>query len=59
MTVPATPTPANAGETNFVFPTVYPLKVAGKNDVALESTVVEIVRRHANDFDETTVTVRE
>ncbi|WP_395706054.1 hypothetical protein [Casimicrobium huifangae] len=44
MTAPATPTPANAGETNFVFPTVYPLKVAGKNDVALESTVVEIVR---------------
>ena len=36
------PTPANVGEINFVFPTVYPLKVAGKNDVALESTVVEM-----------------
>ena len=59
MTSPVTPTPADAGETNFVFPTVYPLKVAGRNDVALETTVVEIVRRHVEDFDETTVTVRE
>lgn len=56
---PAAPAPGSNGETHFVFPTVYPLKVAGKNDVALESTVVEIVRRHVNDFDETTVTVRE
>lgn len=54
------PAPANdAGETNFVFPTTYPLKVAGKNAVALEATVIEIVRRHVHDFDETTVTVRE
>ncbi len=59
MTTPVTPTAGNAGETNFVFPTVYPLKVAGKNDSALEATVVEIVRRHVADFDETAVTVRE
>lgn len=46
-------------ESNFEFPTEYPLKVAGKNSPALESVVVEIVRRHVEDFDETTVTVRE
>jgi uncharacterized protein len=46
-------------ETNFVFPTEYPLKIAGKNHPALETTVVEIVSRHVGDFDRTTVTVRE
>ncbi len=46
-------------DTNFEFPTEYPLKVAGKNSPTLEATVVEIVRRHVEDFDVTTVTVRE
>ncbi|TAG45354.1 MAG: DUF493 domain-containing protein [Betaproteobacteria bacterium] len=50
--------PAGA-ETNFVFPTEYPLKIAGKNHPQLEATVMEIVRRHVADFDATTVTVRE
>ena len=59
MTAPSHPDARQCRRDHFVFPTVYPLKVAGKNDVALESTVVEIVRRHVNDFDETTVTVRE
>ncbi len=64
MSASATPPPGagNPGasaQTNFIFPTTYPLKVAGKNDVALEATVVDIVRRHVHDFDETTVTVRE
>jgi uncharacterized protein len=49
----------DGAETNFVFPTEYPLKIAGKNQPTLEVTVVEIVRRHVGDFDETTVTVRE
>jgi uncharacterized protein len=46
-------------DSNFEFPTEYPLKVAGKNSSALETVVVEIVRKHVADFDETTVTVRE
>jgi uncharacterized protein len=46
-------------ESNFVFPTEYPLKVAGKNSPALEAVVVEIVARHVSDFDSTTVTARE
>ncbi|MCS6995664.1 MAG: DUF493 domain-containing protein [Casimicrobiaceae bacterium] len=43
----------------FSFPMPYPLKAAGRNTPALEVAVVEIVRRHAPDFDPTTVTVRE
>lgn len=46
-------------DTNFEFPTEYPLKVAGKNLPTLESTVVSIVSKHVEDFDSTTVTVRE
>jgi uncharacterized protein len=46
-------------ESNFVFPTEYPLKVAGKNSTTLETVIVEIVQRHVADFDSTTVTVRE
>ncbi len=46
-------------ESLFEFPTEYPLKVAGKNTVDFERTVVEIVRRHVADFDDSTVTVRE
>ncbi|MBL8311176.1 MAG: DUF493 domain-containing protein [Burkholderiales bacterium] len=62
MSANGTPPPGAGGsapETNFVFPTTYPLKIAGKSSVALEGTVIEIVRRHVHDFDETTVTVRE
>ena len=64
MTEPTHPaqTPAKVAaykDTLFVFPTDYPLKVAGKNTVGLEATVVEIVNRHVKDFDPTTVTVRE
>jgi uncharacterized protein len=54
----AGPVPAGA-DTNFVFPTQYPLKVAGKNHPSLEVVVVDIVRRHVGDFDETLMTVRE
>jgi uncharacterized protein len=46
-------------DTNFEFPTEYPLKVAGKNLPTLESTVITIVSKHVEDFDATTVTVRE
>lgn len=46
-------------DTNFEFPTEYPLKVAGKNLPTLEATVISIVSKHVEDFDATTVTVRE
>ncbi len=50
---------ASYKDTLFEFPTEYPLKVAGKNSVELEATVIDIVRRHVEDFDATTLTVRE
>jgi uncharacterized protein len=63
---PAPTVPTKAGgaapsykDTLFEFPTEYPLKIAGKNTVELEATVIEIVRRHVEDFDHTTLTVRE
>ena len=68
MTEPTSPKPEHAQtpaklaaykDTLFEFPTAYPLKVAGKNTPGLEATVVEIVSRHVNDFDPTTITVRE
>ncbi len=46
-------------DTLFEFPTEYPLKVAGKNSLGFEKTVIEIVRRHVLDFDHATVTSRE
>jgi uncharacterized protein len=60
MTIDPTRGPIPEGkESNFIFPTEYPLKVAGKNSSTLETVVVEIVQRHVADFDSTTVTVRE
>ncbi len=56
------PSPAKLAaykDTLFEFPTEYPLKVAGKNSLAFEQTVIEIVRRHVPDFDHATVTARE
>lgn len=58
LTTPASIGPAGA-ETNFIFPTEYPLKVAGKNHPELETVVIDIVSRHVGDFDATSVTVRE
>lgn len=46
-------------ETLLEFPTSFPIKAMGKADGAFESLVVEIVRRHAPDLDETLVKVRE
>jgi uncharacterized protein len=65
--IPATPAAAahtevtlyKDKETLFVFPTEYPLKVAGKNKPGFEQTVTAIVRRHVADFDDTMLTVRE
>jgi putative lipoic acid-binding regulatory protein len=38
-------------ETLLEFPCVFPLKVMGRADGALAEIVLEIVRRHAPDFD--------
>ena len=40
------------------YPLDFPLKIMGKNEPGFARTVVEIVRRHARDFDESTVELR-
>jgi uncharacterized protein len=50
---------AEDGETLLEFPCRFPIKAAGRAGVGFEALVVEIVRRHAPDLDETLVSVRE
>jgi putative lipoic acid-binding regulatory protein len=47
------------GDTLLEFPCRFPIKAAGRAGVGLEALVIEIVRRHAPDLDETLVSVRE
>ena len=45
-------------ETLLEFPCAFPLKIMGRADDALAQTVLEIVVRHAPDFDGTTMQMR-
>ncbi len=45
-------------ETLLEFPCTFPLKVMGLSSGALAQTVLEIVRRHAPDFDGATMEMR-
>jgi uncharacterized protein len=45
-------------ESLLEFPCLFPIKVMGKADLELDLLVMEIVRRHARDIDEGTVTTR-
>ena len=45
-------------ETLLEFPCTFPIKVMGDNHPDFETTVVEIVRRHAPDLEETAITRR-
>jgi uncharacterized protein len=40
------------------YPTDFPIKVMGRREPRLVQTIVEIVRRHAPDFDPATVEMR-
>ena len=57
MTEPLTPEPA-AVESLLVYPTEFPLKVMGKTQAGFAQTMLAIVKRHAPDFDESTVGMR-
>ncbi|SCZ58082.1 YbeD family protein [Thiohalomonas denitrificans] len=46
-------------ETLLEFPCDFPIKAMGRADEDFETTVVEIVRRHAPDLGEAAVSVRE
>lgn len=45
-------------ETYFEFPCSFPIKVMGRNHVELSVVVIDIVRRHVDDFDENTLKTR-
>ena len=40
------------------YPTDFPIKIMGRRQPRLVPTIVEIVKRHAPDFDDTTVEMR-
>lgn len=46
-------------ETLLKFPCDFPIKVMGRSGEDLQNTVVELVRRHAPDFDAKSVQVRD
>jgi putative lipoic acid-binding regulatory protein len=45
-------------ETLFEFPCTFAIKAMGKNDVELDVLVIDIVRRHAPDINETHIKSR-
>lgn len=49
---------ASYKDTLLEFPCHFPLKIMGKADNELTQVVVDVVRRHAPDFDSTTVEIR-
>lgn len=49
---------ASYKDTLLEFPCHFPLKIMGKADDELTQVVVDVVRRHAPDFDSTTVEIR-
>ena len=46
------------GESLIKYPTDFPIKVMGRREPRLVQMIVEIVRRHAPDFDPTSVEMR-
>lgn len=48
----------NEPETLLEFPCAFPIKIMGRMEDAFATTMVEIVLRHAPDFDAATVTMR-
>jgi putative lipoic acid-binding regulatory protein len=46
------------GQSLIEYPTDFPIKVMGRREPRLVHTIVEIVRRHAPDFDPATVEMR-
>ena len=47
------------GESPLQFPCAFPIKVMGVGDPGFQMLVVELVRQHAPDLDETQVRVRD
>ena len=47
-----------AQESFIEYPTDFPIKIMGRREPRLVHTIVEIVQRHASDFDATSVEMR-
>ena len=50
--------PAVPAESLIVYPSQFPIKVMGKCSATFEAQVIDIMRRHVPDLDETTITHR-
>ena len=57
--VPAANVPTDPRQESLIeFPSAFPIKIMGQTDDALASAVLEVVRRHAPDFDGSTMEAR-
>ena len=45
-------------ESLIEYPTVFPIKVMGKTQAGFAQAILEIVKKHAPDFDESTIGMR-
>ena len=45
-------------ESPLVFPCEFPIKVMGKSSATFAAQIIDIMRRHVSDLDETTITRR-
>lgn len=52
------PLPTAPADTLLEFPCAFPLKIMGRADAALAQAALDIVRRHAPDFDSATMLTR-
>jgi putative lipoic acid-binding regulatory protein len=46
------------GESALAFPSDFPLKVMGRTQAGYAQAILEVVKRHAPDFDEATIEMR-
>jgi hypothetical protein len=58
MATPEAPSAPESGETLLEFPCAFPLKIMGLANNALAQTVLDVVLRHAPDFDGATMEMR-
>jgi len=59
MTEPVDPPQEDAAPSALVFPTDFPIKVMGLNELDFEPQIVALVRRHAPDLDLNLLEVRQ
>jgi hypothetical protein len=58
MTTLTPPTAAPVTESLLTFPTAFPIKVMGRTQDGFAQTIVDVVRRHAPDYDPASLEMR-